>query len=186
MEFKNFFYDNFEKDTGLKKKIFNFVVKNLENSIFSFYSFNEFNKIYFNNKRYIYIDFMNDDINCLLTYLNKDNEKQLKKNLLKFFFKNPLKFISFIINPINLFKDIKPPKDYLQLFHFVNLNLKSIDRKKKYQLINDVHKNVINDEYKGIYVIYRNSNIFARKFYQNNQFETFKKNFFYTLAIKKF
>ncbi len=186
MEFKNFFSDNLEKDIELKKRIFHFIIKNLDNSIFSLYSFNEFKKIYFNNKKHIYIDFVNNDINCLLTYLNKENENQLKKNILKFFFRNPLKLIIFIINPINLFKDIKPPKDYLQLFHFVNLNLKLIDRKTKYESINCVHKKVINNEYKGIYVIYKNSNIYAKKFYQNNQFEKYKKNFFYTLAIKKF
>lgn len=186
MEFKNFFRDNLEKDRELKKNIFNFVIKNLDNTIFSLYSFNEFNKIYFNNKKYIYIDFVNNNINCLLTYLNKDNESLLKKDLLKFFFKNPLKLMIFITNPINLFKNINPPENYLQLFHFVNLNLKTIDRKTKYESINRVHKDVINDEYKGIYVIYKNSNTYAKKFYYNNQFETYKKNFFYTLAIKKF
>ena len=45
---------------------------------------------------------------------------------------------------------------------------------------------VIKNEYKGIYVIYRNSNIFAKKYYQNNEYKTYKKNFFYTLALKKF
>ena len=122
----------------------------------------------------------------MLTYLNKENEDYFRKNFLKFFLRNPLKVIIFIINPINLFKDIKPPKDYLQLFHFVNLNLKSIDRNIKYESINRVHKKVIGDDYKGIYVIYKNSNIFAKKYYQNNQFEIYKKNFFYSLAIKKF
>ena len=40
MEFKNFFRDNLEKDIKLKKNIFNFVIKNLDNSIFGLYSFN--------------------------------------------------------------------------------------------------------------------------------------------------
>ena len=114
----------------------------------------------------------------MLTYLNKENEDYLKKNFLKFFLKNPLKFIIFIINQINLFKDIKPPKNYLQLFHFINLNLKSIDRNIKYEAINRVHKNVIKGDFKGIYVVYKNSNIIAKKYYQNNQFEIYKKIFF--------
>ena len=187
MKFKNFLNEDLDKDIELKKKIFNFIIKNLKHSIFNLFSFNEFKKIYFNyNKKFIYINFVNNEINCLLTYLNKENEVYLRKNFLKFFLKNPLKFIIFIINPINLFKNISPPKDYLQLFHFVNLNLKFIDRKKKYEFINYVHKIVIKNEYKGIYVIYRNSNIFAKKYYQNNEYKTYKKNFFYTLALKKF
>ena len=187
MEFKNFLNDNLDKDTELKKNIFDFVIKNLEHSIFSLFSFDEFQKIYFNyNKKFIYINFVNNKINCLLTYLNKENEDYFRKNFLKFFLKNPLKLIIFIINPINLFKDIKPPKDYLQLFHFVNLNLESIDRNIKYEAINRVHRNVIEGNFKGIYVVYKNSNIFAKKYYQNNQFEIYKKNFFYSLALKKF
>lgn len=187
MKFKNFLNEDLDKDIELKKNIFNFIIKNLKHSIFNLFSFNEFKKIYFNyNKKFIYINFVNNEINCLLTYLNKENEVYLRKNFLKFFLKNPLKFIIFIINPINLFKNINPPKDYLQLFHFVNLNLKIIDRKRKYEFINCVHKIVIKNEYKGIYVIYRNSNIIAKKYYQNNEYKIYKKNFFYTLAFKKF
>jgi hypothetical protein len=114
MEFKNFLNDNLDKDAELKRDIFDFVIKNLEHSIFSLFSFDEFQRIYFDyNKKFIYINFVNNKINCLLTYLNKETEDYFKKNFLKFFLKNPLKLIIFIINPINLFKDIKPPKDYL-------------------------------------------------------------------------
>ena len=104
MKFKNFLNEDLDKDIELKKKIFNFIIKNLKHSIFNLFSFNEFKKIYFNyNKKFIYINFVNNEINCLLTYLNKENEVYLRKNFLKFFLKNPLKFIIFIINPIILF-----------------------------------------------------------------------------------
>ena len=187
MEFKNFLIDNLNKDEELKNKIFNFVKKNLKNSIFSLFTFGEFKKLYFNlNEKFIYLNFVDDQVNCLLTYLTKENEENLRKNFLKFFLKNPLKLLIFILNPINLFKDIKPPKDYLQLFHLVNLNLVSVDKKIKYDSINYIHKNVIKGKYKGIYVIYRNTNNRAKKYYRNNQFEIYKKNFFYSLAFKKF
>ena len=187
MEFKNFLFDNLDRDIKLKKKIFYFVRKNLKNSIFNLFSFNEFNEIYFdNNKNFIFLNFVDDEINCLLTYLNKKNENHLRKQFMKFLIRNPLKFILFILNPINLFKDIKPPENFLQLFHFVNLNLKSIDKKIKYDSINHIHKNVINNRYKGIFVIYKNTNDRAKRYYQNNKFEIYKKNLFYSLAFKKF
>ena len=187
MEFKNFLKDDLDINIGIKKKIFFLIKENLNFSIFNLFNYDDFEKVYFNdNKKFIYVNFVNNNINCLITYLTKENEYLLKNYFLKYIFKNPLKLLIFLSNPINLFKNIKPPKNYLQLFHFVNLNLELIERKKKYDSINYIHKNVIKEKYDGIYVIYKNNNNRAKKYYQNNGFNIYKKNLFYSLAIKKF
>ena len=187
MKFKNYLDYSLYKKPFLKKKLFSLIKDNLNFSIFSLLSFKDFKKIYLNiNKKLIYINFVEDKISCLMTYLTKENEKLLKNYLLIFFLKNPIKFLIFLINPINFFKNISPPDNYLQLFHFVNLNLQIITKKKKYYFINKVHKFVIKNDYEGIYVIFKNNNYRAKKYYKNNNFKIYKKNLFYSLALKKF
>ena len=187
MNFLNFSQLSFKKKIIIKKKIYNLIIEKMNTSIFTFFNFKEFKKIYFNkNKKFIYINIVNKDINCLLTYLPEKNQKILKDNILYVLFCNPLKFFNFFLNPLNLFKNLKAPIDYLQLFHIINTNLINIKKKKKYNSINNVHKKVVNDKYKGVYVIYRNTNIAARKYYFNNNFKIYKKNLFFTLSVKKF
>ena len=187
MNFINFLNIDRKNRNQCKKNIYRLIVKYLNFSIFSFYNFREFEKIYFNkNKKYIYINYVEKKINCLITYLPIENENKLKKNLFNFLLKNSFKFIFFILNPINFFKNINPPKDYLQLFHLINLNLKYMNKIKKYKAINKLHKKVIKGKYKGIYVIYKNTNLIAKKYYFNNGYKLFKKNFFYSLATKSF
>lgn len=187
MNFINFLKLKKKKRNKCKKKIYNLIVKYLNFSIFSFYNFGEFEKIYFNNnKKYIYVNYIERKINCLITYLPTENEKILKKNLFNYLLKNPFRVMFFILNPINFFKNINPPKDYLQLFHLINLNLKFVKRKTKYDAINKLHKKVIKDQYKGVYAIYKNTNLIAKKYYFNNGYKLFKKNFFYSLATKRF
>ena len=187
MRFVNFLSLNINNRNKLKKKIYNFINENLDLSIFSFLKYDDFKIIYFNNnKRFIYINFVKKKINCLITYLPEKNEQILRNYFINYLYKNPFKLCIFLLNPTYFFKYIKPPKNYLQLFHFVNLNLKFIKRKKKYITINNLHRNVIKGRYKGIFVIYRNSNFIAKKYYFNNNFKIYKKNLFYSLAIKKF
>ena len=187
MRFINFLSLNINNRNKLKKKIYNFINENLDFSIFSFINYDDFKIIYFNNnKRFIYINFVKKKINCLITYLPEKNEQILKNYFINYLYKNPFKLCIFLLNPKFFFKYIKPPKNYLQLFHFVHLNLKFIKRKKKYFAINNLHRNVIKERYKGIFVIYRNSNFIAKKYYFNNNFKIYKKNLFYSLAIKKF
>lgn len=186
MNFKNLANKNFNNSLS-QKKIYDLIIKHLNHSIFKFLDFKNFKKIYFNsNKNLIFVNFLNNKLNCLITYLPKKEEARLKKFLLIYMLKNPSKFFFFLINPINFFKEIKPPKNYLQLFHFINLNLRFINKKKKYFFINRIHKKVCYNKYKGIYVIYKNSNLNAHKYYMNNNFRIYKKNIFYSLAIRKF
>ncbi len=186
MKFINFFKIKKKNRNQCKKKIYNLIVKYLNFSIFSFYNFREFQTIYFSkNEKYIYVNYIEKKINCLITYLPIENEKILKKNFFNYSLKNPFKVIFFVLNPVNFFKNINPPKDYLQLFHLINLNLKYVERKKKYEAINKLHRKVIKRQYKGIYVIYKNTNLIAKKYYFNNGYKLFKKNLFYSLAIKK-
>ena len=187
MNFINFLKLKKKNRNQCKKKIYKLIIKYLNSSIFSFYNFREFETIYFNkNKQYIYIHYIEKKINCLITYLPIENEKILKKNFFKYLIKNPFRVMFFVINPINFFKNINPPKNYLQLFHLINLNLKYVDRKTKYEAINKLHKKVIKDQYKGVYAIYKNTNLIAKKYYFNNGYKLFRKNFFYSLATKKF
>lgn len=187
MKFINFSKLSSKKKITIKKEIYNLITMEMKLSIFSFLNFQEFEKIYFNiNEEFIYIDIMNKKINCLLTYLPKKNEKIFKDDLLNILFKNPLNFLKFILSPSNLFKNIKPPKKYLQLFHLINLNLKNIKKKKKYSLINNLHRKVVKSKYEGIYVLYKNTNFIAKKYYHNNNFKIYDKNLFYSLAVKKF
>lgn len=186
MKFENYLIHNLYQKPFLKKKLYNLIKYNLEFSIFKLLNYKDFKKIYFKiNEEFIFINFFENKINCLITYLTKENDKKLKNYLLLFFLKNPIKLLFFLINPVNLFKNIAPPEGYLQLFHFINLNLKKIPSKKKYNFINKVHLRVLNNNYKGIYVIYKNNNHRAKKFYINNNFKIYAKNLFYTLAFKK-
>lgn len=187
MNFINFLKLKKKNRNQCKRKIYELIIKYLNFSIFTFYNFREFETIYFNkNKKYIYIHYIEKKINCLITYLPTENEKILKNNFFNYLIKNPFRVIFFVINPINFFKNINPPKNYLQLFHIINLNLKYVDRKTKYETINKLHKKVIKDQYKGIYVIYKNTNLIAKKYYFNNGYKLHRKNFFYSLATKKF
>ena len=187
MKFINFSKLSPKNKLIIKKKIYNLIIEKMKLSVFTFLNFKEFEKIYFNvNKEFIYIDIVNKKINCLLTYLPEKNEKILRDNLLSTLFKNPIQLLNFFFNLSNLFKNIKPPIEYLQLFHIINVNLKKIKKKKKYSLINNLHRKVIKGKYKGIYVIYRNTNFIAKKYYYNNNFKIYKKNLFYSLAVKKF
>ena len=124
--------------------------------------------------------------NLIKMEMKLSNEKIFKDDLLNILFKNPLNFLKFILSPSNLFKNIKPPKKYLQLFHLINLNLKNIKKKKKYSLINNLHRKVVKSKYEGIYVLYKNTNFIAKKYYHNNNFKIYDKNLFYSLAVKKF
>lgn len=187
MRFINFSKLNSKNKKTIKKKIYHLIRKKIKLSIFSILNFKEFEQIYFNiNKDFIYIDIVNKKINCLLTYLPNKNEKIFKDYLLSILFKKPVKFLIFFLSPSNLFKRIKPPIKYLQLFHIINVNLINIKKKKKYNLINNLHRKVVNAKYKGVYVLYRNTNLIAKKYYLNNNFKIYKKNLFYSLAIKKF
>ena len=188
MKFINFSKLSHKNKTIFKKKIYHLIIEKMKLSVFTFLNFKEFEKIYFNvNKEFIFIDFTNKKkINCLLTYLPEKNEKILRDNLLRILFKNPIKFLNFFFSPSNLVKNIKPPIGYLQLFHIINVNLKNIKKKKKYNLINDLNRKVVKGKYKGIYVLYRNTNFIAKKYYYNNNFKIYKKNLFYSLAVKNF
>lgn len=186
MKFVNFSQLNSRKKRTIKKKIYDLIVNEMKVSVFTFLNFKEFEKIYFNkNRKFIYINFFDQQINCLLTYLPKKNQKILKDNLINILFHSPLKFFNFFLSPSNLFKNLKAPIDYLQLFHIINMNLINIKKKKKYNSINNIHKKVVKDKYKGVYVLYRNTNLVARKYYFNNNFKVYKKNLFFTLAVKK-
>ena len=72
MEFKNFLKDNLDTNFDIKKKIYILIKENLNFSIFNLFNYDDFENIYFNdNKKFIYINFVNNDINCLVTYLTK-------------------------------------------------------------------------------------------------------------------
>ena len=114
------------------------------------------------------------------------NEEILRKSLIIFLLKNPFIFIIYFINLVNFFKDIKPPKNYLHVLHLINCNLITINKKKKYKYINNLHKKILERPYKGVFVVFKNSNVPARLYYLKNNFIIYKKNFFFTLAIKKF
>lgn len=188
MNFTNFNNLSFKKKKIIEKQVHNLIKKKLNVSIFTLFNFNVFKKIYLNkkNQKFIYLNLADKNINCLITYLPEENEKILKKFLLINLAKNPLKLIIFLMNPMNLFKDIKPPKNYLQVLHLINCNLISITKKKKYNHINNHHKKIIRGKYKGIFVVFKNSNVFAKSYYLKNNFKIYKKNIFYTLAIKNF
>ena len=186
MKFVNFSQLSSKKKRITRKKIYNLIIEKMKVSIFTFLNFSEFEKIYFNkNKKFIYINFVNGKINCLLTYLPEKNQKILKNNLLNILFCSPLKFFNLFLSPSNFFKNLEAPIDYLQLFHIINMNLIKIKKKKKYNSINNIHKKLVKDKYKGVYVLYRNTNTVARKYYLNNNFKIYKRNLFFTLAVKK-
>ena len=186
MKFSNFNNYNFKNKKLIERKVYNLIKKKLKASIFAYLNFSIFKKIYFNkiNHKFIFLNLVDKNINCLITYLPEKNEKILKKSLIIFLLKNPFILIIYFINLVNLFKDIKPPENYLQVLHLINCNLININKKKKYSYINNLHKKILNRRYKGVYVVFKNSNVYARSYYLKNNFKIYKKNIFFTLAIK--
>ena len=95
MNFKNLANKNFNNSLS-QKKIYDLIIKHLNHSIFKFLDFKNFKKIYFNsNENLIFVNFLNNKLNCLITYLPKKEEARLKKFLLIYMLKNPSKFFFF-------------------------------------------------------------------------------------------
>ena len=161
MNFTNFNNLSFKKKKILEKQVHNLIKKELKSSIFAFLNFNIFKKIYFNkiNHKLIYLNLVDKKINCLITYLPEKNEEILRKSLIIFLLKNPFIFIIYFFNLVNFFKDIKPPKNYLHVLHLINCNLITINKKKKYKYINKFHKKILERPYKGVFVVFKNSNV---------------------------
>jgi hypothetical protein len=175
------------KNEKLNKQIFIFITKNLKNTVFNILGYKFFRSIYLkNNYKNIFFYKKKNQLLILISYINLETELKLKKEMIKYFISNPMKFFLLLVNIKFFFKFSKNPKNYIQLLHFIiNKSIvpkinKIIRDKKIYEL----HKKFIKKEHKGIYAVYSNENIAAKKYYKKNNYILYSKNLFFSFVKK--
>jgi|TARA_B100000795_G_C22734178_1_gene412638 hypothetical protein len=171
----------------LRKKIFLFIINNIDQTIFEIFGYSFF-KIYFNlnyNNNYILCD--EKKIIGLISYIDLDKIHQLKKEALFYIIKNPFLLIKIIPKFYIFFKSRNSPHNYLQLLHLIldkNI-LKKISKKNRDKSINTLHKKVMMNKFIGIYASYSRKNYIAESYYKKNKYEIFDENLFYKFVKKK-
>lgn len=175
---------NFKKKN--LKEIYDFLTSNIKKSAFEVFGFQFFLDTFKINYDFSYYIRDKNKIVSYISYLNKDNERLIKKLMLRYIFQNPIKFaFIFLKNVRFFFKFHSPPKKYIQLMHLV-IQLK--DKNKKIQvnkIINKVHKQVTKLKYVGVYAMYDRTNFIADKYYKKNYFKIYKQNYFFYFVKKK-
>tara|TARA_B100000579_G_scaffold434070_1_gene454145 strand:- start:73 stop:639 length:567 start_codon:yes stop_codon:yes gene_type:complete len=171
----------------LKNEIFQFIKKNIKYSIFKDLDFSFFNFYFEINYKNIFIIKNNKKIIGLISYINEKNQKILKKQIISNIIKKPFSFFKIILSINYYFKSTNPPKNYLQLMHLILdkriLKItKKVNRDKK---INELHKKVSSNKFKGIYASYRKNNLSAAMYYEKNNFKIFEKNPYFCFVKKK-
>lgn len=175
---------NFKKKN--LKEIFNFLTSNIKKSAFEVFGFQFFLDTVTINYDFSFQIRDKNKIVGYISYLDKDNERLIKKLMFRYIFQNPIKFaFIFLKNVRFFFKFHSPPKKYIQLMHLV-IQLK--DKNKKIQvnkIINKLHKQVTKLKYVGIYAMYDRTNFIADKYYKKNYFKIYKQNYFFYFVKKK-
>lgn len=179
------------KDFNRKKskKIYYFLINNIQNTTFQTFGFNFFlESLKINLKNTFYIEHKNKIVSYI-SYIDVVNEFKIKKILIKNIIKNPFKnFLLILMNLKFFYKFHKRPKKFIQLMHLIIKFKGKKDHLKKSKLHNEIenlHKMIIKTKYEGIYASYENKNLIASKYYKRNNYQIFSKNFFYTFVKKK-
>ncbi len=167
------------------KKIFNLIVKNIPNSIFSKLEFYFFNKIL--RKRLINVYYLKKGkkIASIITTTTFNNYNFIKKEILIHLLFHPLIIITNLSFFFNLLKrdsneiDFNNQNKYLHLLHLVIIkeHFMGITISAKDNIINFFFKEIIkknNANY--FYLCYERNNYKAHKFYKRNKFVIYKKN----------
>jgi len=176
------------RNENLNKKIFIFVAKNLKNTVFNLLGYEFYRKIYLkNNYQNIFFYEKKNQLEILISYINLETEKKIKKEMIKYLMLNPIKIILLLQNIKFFFKFSKNPNNYIQLLHLI-INKSIITRANKIsrnKKINELHKNFIRNKYKGIYAAFSNENIAAKRYYKKNKYILYSKNLFFSFVKKK-
>jgi hypothetical protein len=183
------------KITELKKRnklklLFNIVVSNINESLFAKLGYNFFFEIY--QKKgvdRVFIIKNRKKIIGLISYCNKKNEKYSRIVLLKYLFLKPFTTLKVFLNLNFFYKNINFLKNYYQLFHLILLDSSKMKVKnlvERNKMINNLHKKIIYQKYKGIFAAYLNNNKSAHKYYKKNKYIIFKKNKYFSFVKKKF
>ena len=171
----------------LRKKIFLFIINNIDQTIFEIFGY-DFFKIYFNlNYKNNYILYNKNKIIGLVSYIELNKIHQLKKEAIFYIIKNPFLLLKIIPRFYIFFKSKNNPSNYLQLLHLIldkNI-LKNISKKNRDKSINTLHKKVVMNKFLGIYASYSRKNYVAESYYKKNKYEIFDENFFYKFVKKQ-
>lgn len=176
------------KNENLNKKIFIFVTKNLKNTVFNILGYEFYRKIYLkNNYQNIFFYEKKKQLEILISYINLETEKKIKKEMIKYLISNPIRIILLLQNIKFFFKFSKNPNNYIQLLHLI-INKSIITRANKIfrnKKINELHKKFTRNKYKGIYAAFSNENIAAKRYYKKNNYILYSKNLFFSFVKKK-
>ena len=171
----------------IRKKIFLFIIKNINKTIFHILGYNFF-KIYFDiNFNNNYIVFNKSKIVGLVSYISPKKINLLKKKAIFFILKNPFLLFRIIPSFYIFLQGKKSPRSYLQVLHLIlkkNI-LKNTSKKNRDQKINYLHKKITINRYSGIFACYSRDNYVAEKYYKKNKYIIFDENFFFKFVKKK-
>jgi hypothetical protein len=178
--------------TSLKKKryIYNFLISNLNESVFCYFGFFFFLD-FLENKlgKNFYIKHDNKIVSYV-SYIDSFEEKKLKNLIIKFILRNPFFFLLNVLRNINFFfKFHNSPKKYLQLMHLIintnNINETSL-KKNIHRKINNLNYKICKFyNYRGLYAMYSRNNKRASSYYKKNNYILYDKNFFFCFVKKK-
>ena len=109
MSFKNL---NNLKNEDLNKKIYTFITKNLNNSIFNLLGYKFYRNIYLvNNHQNIFFYTIKKKISILISYIDEKSEQKLKKMIFRYLMFRPFKVILLFKNINYFFKSTKSIKN---------------------------------------------------------------------------
>ena len=176
-----------------KKFMFNFIIKQIPNSVFSKLNFFFFDNIIKKKIIKLYLIKKKKKVSAIITTITFDNYILLKKEIFKYLLFNPftmiLNFFFFIdliyrdSNEVNF----KEKSKYLHLLHLIIFKKDFLKNSLNFKdnLINFFFKIIVKKNNANFfYLCYERNNYKAHKYYKRNKFVTYKKNK-KTIFIKK-
>tara|TARA_A100001011_G_scaffold369914_1_gene425698 strand:+ start:11 stop:583 length:573 start_codon:yes stop_codon:yes gene_type:complete len=172
----------------LIKDIYKFLITMIPNSIFNYSKIDFFQRYLKMNQENIFFCKNKKKIIGLVSYLDKNTEKKLKKILIIHLLKNPLILLKFVINFSFIFKIHTFPSKHIQLFHLA-LDTKKINTQKKLKTkkdisVNSLHRKITKNKYHGVYATYNRNNFLAERYYLRNKFKIYNQNLFFRYVKK--
>ena len=179
-------YQLVKKEKNLKKN-YQIICKNIRSSIFCYLGFNFFNKMVLNNFIHVYNIEKSKTIASVITVIDYENYKIIKKEICYHLIKNPfllIKSFIFLLKSISKNSNIKINKKYLHLLHLIIFKNEflNISLKKKDLIFSKFYKKILaNHSSNFLFLCFEESNHKANKYYLRNKFKFFykKRNIIY-------
>jgi len=173
------------KSYSLKRKkknlnqIFDIVCNEIPASLFTKMDYDFFQKLV--KKKIIYVFTVNKGkiITSVITVVDYNNYNVLKREIMLFFLKNPIKILLNFKHLIrSIFKGSEPTfnKNFLHLLHFVIYKkyFMKISLKSKDSIFNYFFKKIVkNFNAKILFLCYEKDNMAAKNFYSRNKFKIY-------------